>query len=227
MPAKTKKTRIFLLEDDTNLAETVTDFLEEEGFEVECAYDGEEAEEKLYEQRYDLLLLDVNVPGINGFELLKASRERGVDTPAIFITSLNAIENLEEGYESGADDYIRKPFALKELLLRIGTLLKRNFSHKPAPRIEIAPGISYDSVGNTLYIDDKPANLQPKELALLKLFLTHPGEVIAHETFYDTLWGYDETPSETALRTYIKNLRKTIGKEKIVSIKRYGYKYLP
>jgi len=224
MPAKTK---LFLLEDDTNLSETVSDFLEEEGFAVETAYDGDEAEEKLYEKRYDLLLLDVNVPGVNGFELLKEARSRGIETPAIFITSLNAIENLEEGYESGADDYIRKPFALKELLLRITTLLKRNFSHKENPRIEIAPGVEYDTVGNTLYIEGEPAALQPKELALLKLFLTRPGEVIAHETIYENLWSYDETPSETALRTYIKNLRKTIGKEKIVSIKRYGYKYLP
>ena len=224
MPAKTK---IFLLEDDTNLSETVAEFLEEEGFEVETAYDGEEAEEKLYENRYDILLLDVNVPGIDGFELLKEARARGVETPAIFITSLNAIENLEEGYESGADDYIRKPFALKELLLRITTLLRRNFSHKAAPRIPVAEGIEYDSVGNTLYKGGEPVALQPKELALLKLFLSRPGEVVPHETIYETLWGYDEEPSESALRTYIKNLRKAIGKEKIVSIKRYGYKYLP
>jgi len=221
------KTAIFLLEDDTNLAETVTDFLEGEGFSVDNAYDGEEAEEMLYEKRYDILLLDVNVPGIDGFRLLKEARARGVETPAIFITSLNALENLEEGYESGADDYIRKPFALKELLLRITTLLKRNFSHRKNPRITIAPGITYDTVGNTLYHDEEPVGLQPKELALLKLFLAHPGQTISHEKIYDTLWHYDETPSESALRTYIKNLRKIIGKERIVSIKRYGYKYLP
>ncbi len=222
-----QRNRIFLLEDDVNLCETVTEFLEEEGFEVETAHTGEEAEQMLYESRYDLLLLDVNVPGINGFELLKSARSEGVDTPAIFITSLNALENLEEGYESGADDYLRKPFALKELLLRIESLLRRNFAHKENPRVEIAPGVEFDSVGNTLYVDGEPASLQPKELALLKLFLSHPGEVIGHETIYEHLWDYDETPSESSLRTYIKNLRKAIGKEKIVSIKRYGYKYLP
>jgi DNA-binding response OmpR family regulator len=220
-------TRIFLLEDDTNLSETIVDFLEDEGFAVDVAFDGEEAEEKLYEERYDILLLDVNVPGINGFELLKEARGRGMETPAIFITSLNSIENLEEGYESGANDYIRKPFALKELLLRITTLLKRQYAHKGAPRVEIAPGVAFDTVGNTLYINDTPASLQPKELTLLKLFLAHPNETVGHETIYDTLWGYGETPSESALRTYIKNLRKVIGKERIVSIKRYGYKYIP
>jgi len=221
------KSKIFLLEDDTNLSETITEFLEDEGFEVDTVFDSEEAEEKLYENSYDLLLLDVNIPGKNGFEILKEARKLGIDTPAIFITSLNSIEDLEAGYESGADDYIRKPFALKELLLRITTLLKRSFSHKNSQRIEISQNIEYDTIGNTLYIDEKPVSLQPKELSLLKLFLSHPNEVIAHETIYDRLWGYDETPSESALRTYIKNLRKVIGKEKIVSIKRYGYKYLP
>jgi len=221
------KSKIFLLEDDTNLSDTITEFLEDEGFEVDTVFDSEEAEEKLYENNYDLLLLDVNIPGKNGFEVLKEVRKLGIDTPAIFITSLNSIEDLEEGYESGADDYIRKPFALKELLLRITTLLKRSFSHKNSQRIEISPNIEYDTIGNTLYIDKIPVSLQPKELSLLKLFLSHPNEVIAHETIYDRLWSYDETPSESALRTYIKNLRKVIGKEKIVSIKRYGYKYLP
>ena len=219
--------KIFLLEDDANLADTVTDFLEEEGFAVDTAYDGDEAESKLYENRYDLLLLDVNVPGIDGFELLKAARERGVDVPAVYITSLDGIESLEEGYASGADDYIRKPFALKELLLRINTLLKRRFSHKAPPQITIDGNLTFDPVGGTLYRDGEPVALQPKELALLKLFLSRPGETISHETLYDTLWGYDEEPSESALRTYIKNLRKAIGKERIVSIKRYGYKYLP
>ena len=221
------RTRLFLLEDDTNLSDTIVEFLEEEGFDIETAYDGEEAEERLYENRYDLLLLDVNVPGINGFELLKSVRGRGVDTPAIFITSLNAIENLEEGYESGADDYIRKPFALKELLLRITSLLKRDFAHRDHPKVPVAEGVTFDTVGGTLYKNGQPVALQPKELVLLKLFLRHPNEVLAHETIYDTLWGYDEEPSESALRTYIKNLRKAIGKDRIVSIKRYGYKYLP
>jgi len=221
------KSKIFLLEDDTNLSDTITEFLEDEGFEVDTVFDSEEAEEKLYENNYDLLLLDINIPGKNGFEILKEARKQEIDTPAIFITSLNSIENLEEGYESGADDYIRKPFALKELLMRITTLLKRSFSHKNSQRIEISKNIEYDTISNTLYIDSKPVSLQPKELSLLKLFLSHPNEVIAHETIYDRLWGYDETPSESALRTYIKNLRKVIGKEKIVSIKRYGYKYLP
>ena len=124
------KSKILLLEDDPNLSDTVCDYLEEKGFEVICVYDGEEALSSIYENCFDLLLLDVNVPNKNGFEVLKEVRKENKSTPAIFITSLNSMDSLEQGYSSGCDDYIRKPFELKELLIRIQTILKREFSHK-------------------------------------------------------------------------------------------------
>ena len=117
------KAKILLLEDDVTLSETVVEFLEEQGYEVVPAYDGEEASEIIYESVFDLFLLDVNVPLLNGFELLKQKRDEGVKTPAIYITSLNSIDSLETGYNSGCDDYIRKPFVLKELLFRIESIL--------------------------------------------------------------------------------------------------------
>ncbi len=218
-----KKAKILLLEDDSNLNETVTEFLEDEDYDVVSVLSGEEAQEKLYEQRFDLLLLDVNVPSPNGFELLKESRKNGVETPAIFITSLNAIDDVEAGYESGADDYIRKPFALKELLLRIESIRKRNFFHHVDERIAIDEHISYNDTNAELYIDDEVISLHQKEAKLLKLLIQRRGEVIAHEVILEYLWDYDETSSDTALRTYIKNLRKRIGKDKIVSHKRLGY----
>ncbi len=218
-----KKAKILLLEDDANLNETVCEFLEDENYEVISVFDGLQAQEKLYEQRFDLLLLDVNVPSPNGFELLKESRKNGVETPAIFITSLNSIDDVEAGYESGADDYIRKPFALKELLLRIQSIRKRNFFHHVDERIFIDEHISYHDTNAELYIDDKIISLHQKEAKLLKLLIQRRGEVIAHEVILEYLWDYDETPSDTALRTYIKNLRKRIGKDKIVSHKRLGY----
>ena len=130
--------KILLLEDDANLNETVTEFLEEKGYDVVSVYDGYEAQEKLYESKYDLLLLDVNTPGINGFDLLKEARENDVVAPAIFITSLDSVDDLEKGFESGCDDYIRKPFALKELHIRVETLLKRAFYHESKELIEIS-----------------------------------------------------------------------------------------
>jgi len=218
--------KILLLEDDANLNETITEFLEDLGHNIVSVYDGYEAQEKLYESKYDLLLLDVNTPGINGFELLKEARSGDVVAPAIFITSLDSVDDLEKGFESGCDDYIRKPFALKELKIRVETLLKRDFYHEAREHISISPTISYDTKNNELIIDDKIVSLGNKESKLLKLFMKNDGEVIEHERIYKHLWDFDEEPSDTALRTYVKNLRKIVGKEKIVSIKKQGYKFI-
>jgi len=220
-----KLPKILFLEDDINLNETVTEFLEESGYEVDSVYDGDEAEAKMYENSYDLFLLDVNVPGINGFELLKSSRESENKTPAIFLTSLNSIDDVSDGYESGCDDYIRKPFELKELLLRVKTLIKREFFHSKKETIKVSENIEYDTTTNSLHVEGKEAQLQNKEATLLKLFLKKREEVVSHEVILDTLWEYDENPSDDALRTYIKKLRKIIGKERIISVKRLGYKF--
>ena len=217
--------KILLLEDDINLSETVEEFLSDEGFEVKCVYDGISAQDCIYENTYDLFLLDVNVPSPNGFEVLKDSREKGKTTPAIFITSLNSVEDLSKGFESGCDDYIRKPFVLKELLLRINNIVKRDFYHNPNETLEIDTDLSYDIKADELLRQGEKISIHNKEKRLLKLFLRHPNEQISHEVIYEHLWGFDEDPSDDALRTYIKNLRKIIGKDRIVSIKRYGYKF--
>jgi DNA-binding response OmpR family regulator len=218
--------KILLLEDDANLNDTVTEFLEDQGHEVVSVFDGYEAQEKLYETKFDLLLLDINVPGIDGLELLKESRDEGVVAPAIYITSMDSVDDLEKGFESGCDDYIRKPFALKELLIRVETLLKRGFYHEKKEFIEIDEQIAYDIKSGELVTDGKTISLGNKESRLLKLFMKAQGEVLSHERIYKHLWDFDEEPSDSALRTYIKNLRKIIGKERIVSIKKQGYKFV-
>ena len=218
--------KILLLEDDANLNDTVTEFLEENGYEIVSVFDGYEAQEKLYETKFDLLLLDINVPGIDGLSLLKESREEGVVAPAIYITSMDSVDDLERGFESGCDDYIRKPFALKELLIRVETLLRRSFFHEKRETIEIEDGVAYDIKSGELIIDGKSVSLGNKESRLLRLFMKARGEVVSHERIYKHLWDYDEEPSDSALRTYIKNLRKIIGKENIVSIKKQGYKFV-
>jgi len=219
------KARLLLLEDESALNETITEYLQEQGYEVVSAFDGDEAEERLYETQFDLLLLDVNVPGIDGFRLLKTAREKGTRTPAIFLTSRSALADLEEGFESGADDYLRKPFALKELLLRIENLLKRNFSHENTGKIELGENLYYDPSTLTLYKNGDAVTLADKESRLLKLFMQRKGELIVHEVIKEQLWDFDEEPSDDALRTYIKHLRQIIGKERIVSHKRLGYQF--
>ena len=217
--------KIFLLEDDATLNETIVEYFEELEYEVISTYDGYEAQDKIYEQNFDILLLDVNVPDINGFDILKEAREQDIITPAIFITSLNSMVDLEEGYKSGCDDYIRKPFSLKELQLRVESIIKRGFFHQKDDSVKIDENISYNTTNNTLSISGEKIQLKNKDAKLLKIFLQHKDEILSHENIYNQLWEYDEEASETALRTYIKNLRKYLGKEKIVSIKKLGYKF--
>jgi two-component system, OmpR family, response regulator len=161
------KSKILLLEDDLNLSETVCDYFEEQGFQVICVYDGEDALSAIYENSFDLLLLDVNVPNKNGFEVLKEVRNQNNNVPAIFTTSLNSMDSLEEGFLSGCDDYIRKPFALKELLLRVQTILKREFSNKNEI-INITDDITFNSISNEL----KQNKIKFKRVKTSKVFFT-------------------------------------------------------
>ena len=216
---------ILLLEDDLQLSDTVKEFLEFKGYEVFCAYDGFQAQDIAYEKRIDLMLLDVKVPQLNGFEFLKSVREEGKDIPAIFITSLNAVEDVEKGFDAGCDDYIRKPFALKELLVRIESLLKRSFgSHDE--KIDLGDGFMFDSKEMFLTHNGERIALKTKELKLLALFLQHPNELVNYESINNALWEFDEEPSAGSLRTYIKTLRSSIGKERIETVKNVGYRFV-
>jgi DNA-binding response OmpR family regulator len=220
-----QKALILLLEDDVTLHETLKEYLEEEGFGVLGAFDGESAEDLLYEKTFDLLILDVNVPRKNGFEVLRDARKRGVETPALFLTTRNTDSDVEEGFVSGADDYVRKPFSLKELLLRVQSMLRRRFSHPGDERLELGEGVSFDLQSGQLYRGGEQVKLAEKPRKLLMLLLQRRGEVVTHEVITEYLWGYDETPSDDALRTYVKSLRNEIGKERIVSHKRTGYQF--
>ncbi|MGE4397229.1 MAG: response regulator transcription factor [Sulfurimonas sp.] len=215
--------KILYLEDDLNLSQTVEEFLKEEGFDVVCVYDGDEALESVYAENFDLFLLDVNVPHIDGFQLLKELRGADISTPAIFITSLKSINDLSLGYESGADDYIKKPFALKELLLRINALLRREYKTQEQ-LLHISDKTDFNLYSNELTKDGEKIALGQKESMLLKLLLKHRNECVSFEEIYQNVWQFNETHSYMSLRTYIKNLRKHIGKEHIQSIKNFGYK---
>ncbi len=219
------KNRVLLLEDDLTLSETVKDYFEENNFVVDCCYDGEEALSCVYEQHYDILLLDVNVPRLNGFEVLKTIRKEKKSIPAIFITSLNSMDSLEEGFDSGCNDYIRKPFDLKELLLRVKMILKREVSHDDDNILDMGSGVKYNPVSHEITKNGEEIKLNYKELKLLKLFVQNKNELISHETIYSHVWEYEEEASDNSLRTYIKNLRRIFGKDKIVSIKKFGYKF--
>ncbi len=213
MPAK-----ILLLEDDRLFGETLVDFLENEGYEVLHCRESKEAIDATYAQSFDLYLLDVNVPDMNGFELLKMLRESGDDTAAIYITSARDKEALAEGFGSGADDYMKKPIDLDELLLRIEAQLRRMQSPK---RVEVGDFL-FDMERLVLYREDEPVALPKKLAELLGLFLRNRGEVVSTEEILREIYG-DEAPGTGALRVYVNKLKQLFGKESIVNIRGVGY----
>jgi len=159
--------KILLLEDDKVLSETLSELLESENFEVTCVDDGEMALDMTFMKHFDILLLDVNVPFINGFELLKSLRESGDVTPAIFITALTDVVSLSQGFEVGADDYIKKPFDFDELLVRINALIRKVY-HTYNNEIQV-DDFRFVIEKDELYKDANFIPLSPYELKITRL----------------------------------------------------------
>ncbi|WP_345992545.1 response regulator transcription factor [Sulfurimonas sp. HSL-1716] len=210
---------ILLLEDDVVLSETLVELLEADGFKVIHVQDGEAALEYTFEKQFDILLFDVNVPHLDGFELLKSLRESGYDTPAIFITALTDIVSLSHGFGSGADDYIKKPFDFDELLIRIKALLKKQY-HTYSDKIAV--GTFYFMISkDELYQNGKFLPLSPYELYITKILFQNIDKTVLKENILNTL-GEGREMSEGSLRVYINKLRK-IGLP-ISTVKGIGYR---
>ncbi|CAM4107106.1 response regulator transcription factor [Campylobacter armoricus] len=217
--------RILLLEDDLSLNEIIKDALEDEGFEVSCVYDAQETLEKAYEKNFDLWIFDVKVPKGNGFEVLKELRESAKSTPAIFLTSLSMLDDVKQGFLVGCDDYIKKPFDIDELIIRVKNIIKRNFNHQKEELISLnsSKNISFDPINKTLYQNKKIIDLTNKEKDLLALLLKNRPHFVSLEKIFDEIWTFDEEPTIMSLRVYIKNLRKILGKDIIANQRNIGY----
>lgn len=211
--------RLLLVEDDRDLAETLVELLELEGFEVRWVGDGEKALDATFVHTFDLLLLDVNVPFINGFELLNSLRESGDETPAIFITAMNDIASLSQGFAAGADDYIRKPFDFDELIVRIHSLIRKRLKIKKS--IITVDNLSFHIDTNELYSDKTFIPLSRVELRLCALLFKRINTTLSKETILRELADGEEA-SEGALRVHINKLRK--AGLPIQTIKGVGYR---
>jgi len=210
--------KILLLEDDKLFNETLQDFLEEEGFELDHALDPYSALELTYKNIYDLYLFDVNLPYESGFDMLSKLRQSGDTTPTIFLTSREDKASLKEGYETGADDYMKKPIDLDELLLRIEAQLRR---FKKPVKVVIGE-YAFDMEKLVLYKGDEPEKLPRKLAELLGLLLRHRGDVVSTEEILREIYG-DENPGTGVMRVYINKLKQLFGKESIRNIRGVGY----
>ena len=216
---------ILLLEDDLQLNDTIKQFLEYKNYKIYPAYDAYEAKDILYEEKIELMLLDIKVPHQNGFDFLKDVRAEKNSTPAIFITSLNSVDDITKGFDIGCDDYIRKPFALKELLVRIEVIFKRQLANHQK-RIDFNNGYSFDFEKRLLQYKNKTLNIRAKELKLLILLLKNPNNLLSYNEIFNELWEYNETPSHGSLRAYILTIRNILGKDRVKTVKYEGYRYV-
>ncbi|MFW2582346.1 response regulator transcription factor, partial [Aliarcobacter butzleri] len=215
--------KILLLEDDLILNEIIEEYLISQEHEVITAFSGNEAQDYLYSQTFDLLILDVNVPFVSGFELLKELRTQNIKTPTIFITSLNMVEDMQKGFDSGCDDYLKKPFELKELDLRINNI-KRLFNITPKELINISKDTFLDIQNLLIMKNNQKIHLAKKECEVLQ-YLINSSKTVSIEELSLNLWAYEDNPNDSTIRTYIKNLRKILGEEKIINIRGVGYRF--
>ncbi len=205
--------KILLLEDDEILSQTLKELLENERFEVKVAKDGNQALDLTFEERFDLYLLDVNVPFLNGFDFLKELRDSGDDTPAFFITALRDIESLSKGFQSGADDYIKKPFDFEELIVRIKAKLKTEDD-------KIVYGdIVYDLKENTVLKSGQVVDLPTIDKEIFLLFLKNIDRIVSKNDIFELM----DKPTDLALRVHISKIKKALDIN-IKNIRGLGYK---
>jgi len=211
--------KILILEDDKLFNDTLEDFLEEEGFETLTALDPYTALDLTYEQKFDLYLFDVNLPYETGFSLLNQLRNAGDKTPTIFLTSRDDKTSLTEGFDAGADDYMKKPIDLDELLLRIRALLRRQLRSQ---KIELGEYV-IDMESKVLMHNEEVLKLGTKVMDLLLLLLNAKGEVVSMQTIEEALWHSNEEVSYGAVRVYVTTLKKYFPN--IENIRGIGYRF--
>ena len=213
-------TKILLLEDDLLFGETLVDLLEENDFEVKHVPNGQAALDITFNQKFDLYLLDINVPLIDGVTLLKELRDASDSTPTIFLTSHKDKEMLTRSFNSGADDYITKPFDSDELLLRINALLKRSSSSKA----ECIGLLCHDEVHKRIFYNKIELDLSKKEYSLLLLLMNHVNNTVPKELISNELWNISQTGSDGAIRVYINRIKHLLPEMSIENIRGIGYK---
>ena len=218
--------RVLIVEDEGMLLDMMCTYMRGAEHEVSGTKSYDEALSLAYENSFDLWIFDVKIIGGNGFALLRELREAGRGAPCIFTTSLNTLQDVESGFKSGCDDYLKKPYELKELLLRVNSLIKRNFSHNFDDFVTIDDEFKFYFASKELRRSGVPVALSNKERELLALFLQNKNRLLSKDEIFSAIYAFDETPSEEALRTYIKNLRRVLGEEHIINRRNAGYLYV-
>lgn len=212
--------RILIVEDEAAISSMVALSLRKHGYFCECVSDGEEAADRIEDGQYDLILLDVMLPGLSGFELMEVIRPRSI--PVIFLTARDAVNDRVKGLQMGAEDYIIKPFAVTELLARVEVVLRR---YNKGDGVITIGNLRIDTRSRQVWYDESSLSLTKKEFELLLLFARNPNTALYRETIYEQVWGGELEFGSKAVDLAVQRLRKKVGWEKkLRAISGVGYR---
>jgi heavy metal response regulator len=204
--------RILLVEDDRGIARFVKKGLLENSFSVDVAYDGEEGLNSAVHMKYDLVVLDILLPKMDGREVLQRIRSMGMQTPVVFLTAKDAENDIVKGLNSGADDYLTKPFSFIELLARIQAILRRGKEVTPISRLQVA-NLVLEPEGHRVYREKTKIELTPKEYVLLEFLMRHPGQIITRTMISERIFDYHFDTSTNVVDVHVSHLRSKVDKD--------------
>jgi two-component system, OmpR family, copper resistance phosphate regulon response regulator CusR len=214
--------RILIAEDEARIASFLEKGLRANGFTIDVASDGETALSLALTGRFDLLILDLGLPGMDGLEVLRRLREGGEDVPVVILTARDSVRDTVAGLEGGADDYISKPFRFEELLARVRVRLRGERSAEAT--VLRAGDLALDLRTRQAIVDGKGVDLSAREFALAEVFFRHAGQVLSREQLLSLVWGYDFDPGSNVVDVYVGYLRRKLGRDRIVSVRGMGYR---
>jgi DNA-binding response OmpR family regulator len=219
--------RVLIVEDDRRLAASLRRSLIESRMSVDVMHDGDDGLEAASSTSYDAIVLDLMLPRLNGFEVTRRLREQSVDTPILILTGRDAVDDRVAGLEAGADDYLVKPFALREVVARLRALTRRHLSNRKAQLR--AGNLLLDTAAHTLTVDGNAVDLTTKEFAILEYFLLNKGMLLTRSQILEHAWNYDFEGGRNLIEVYIGRLRKKLvdagAGDPFVTIRGSGYRY--
>jgi DNA-binding response OmpR family regulator len=216
-------TKILIIEDEPRIAAFVSRGLESAGYATEIVDDGAEGLTRALRGDVDLVLLDVGLPTMDGFEVLRELRSRGSSVPVIMLTARTSTRDTVEGLDSGANDYVPKPFTFEELLARIRSRLRET---PLSSGVSVVQGdVVLDILGRRATVDGREVDLSAREFALAEQFLRNPGRVLSRELLLSRVWGMDFDPGSNVVDVYVRYLRGKLGADHIVTVRGAGYRW--
>ena len=219
--------RILVVEDEKKINDIIVKILKQEKYGVDSCFDGEEALDYIFSVEYDAIILDIMLPKLDGFEVLKKARAKGIKSPVLFLTARERVEDRVKGLDYGADDYLIKPFAFEELLARVRVLLRKNSNAEQKGNIFKIANLTVNCNNHTVFRDNTPIKLSAKEFSILEYMMRNQGRVVSKEKIEEHVWDFGYEGGSNIVEVYIKFLRKKIDTDfspKLIhTISRVGY----